>query len=124
MNDWQVEIVDKIKKMSQLKFNWDLYGAAEIRSGAIIGAVDFCSELNNYKLPKPEVVPTANGSVQFEWNRRDFAFEVEILCSNLVLIYYEDMVTREVFETQKPVERKETTTFIFKMIKRIEDSAR
>lgn len=81
MNDWSLHLENNIKKLdaiAELKSNWDLHGAPEFDKLLI----EFCKE-NLYELEdrlkvQPEIFPTNNETIQFEFKNGSDWLEIEI----------------------------------------------
>lgn len=72
----------KLDAISELKHNWDLHGAPKFNKELIA----FCKEqlyileetLNNIENIQPEIFPTVNETIQFEFKSSSDWLEVEI----------------------------------------------
>lgn len=81
MNNWSLHLENNIKKLdaiAELKSNWDLHGAPEFDKLLI----EFCKE-NLYELEdrlkvQPEIFPTNNETIQFEFENGSDWLEIEI----------------------------------------------
>lgn len=67
-------IIERLRKIANLKRGWDSYEAEPIESATIIRAIDFFSKIvvqldreRRNNLPVPFVAPLSDGGIQFEW---------------------------------------------------------
>lgn len=81
MNDLKNNI-KKLDAIAELKSNWDLHGASEFEKLLI----EFCKEklyeledrFSNIEKVQPEIFPTVNETVQFEFKNGSDWLEIEI----------------------------------------------
>ena len=85
MNDWSLHLENNIKKLdaiAELKSNWDLHGAQEFDSALIEYFKSKLYELenrfSNIEKVQPEIFPTVNKTVQFEFKNGSDWLEIEI----------------------------------------------
>lgn len=72
----------KLNAIAELKYNWDLHGAPEFNKKLI----DFCKEqllqideeFSNIENVQPEIFPTNNETIQFEFENGSDWLEIEI----------------------------------------------
>lgn len=79
------KIIDKIKLFSNLKDNWNSYGAKPLDRKVIEGAIDICKQL---QILPDEVFPCGDGSVQFEYYGEDEKYLQFNLYDNLYIDYF------------------------------------
>lgn len=81
MNDLKNNI-KKLNAISELKPNWDLHGAPEFNKSLI----EYCKEklyeledrFSNIEKVQPEIFPTVNETIQFEFKNGSDWLEIEI----------------------------------------------
>lgn len=85
MNGWSLHLENNIKKLdaiAELQSNWDLHGAPEFEKLLI----EFCKEklyeledrFSNIEKVQPEIFPTNNETIQFEFKNGSDWLEIEI----------------------------------------------
>jgi hypothetical protein len=90
--------VEKLADLSQLGENWDGYGALCPTQEAIVGAMSLALELFEEGTPLPDVFPTPNGSIQFEWSCFGLDLEIEAISNRRCIASFEDLGTGEHWE--------------------------
>ncbi len=75
---WQREAINKVIRLSELQENWDSYGTPPPCLNTINAAIDLIQILKIEDLPVPEVIPTADGGIQFEWDVMGKELEIEV----------------------------------------------
>lgn len=77
----------KLIEFAQLEPGWNGYNAAPIPAYAIQAAYEIISELDH----QPEIFPTANQSVQLEYEKKDGTYlEFEIFSPDKIKMFQED----------------------------------
>jgi hypothetical protein len=76
MPDWNWRAVSQIASMTNLRPNWDGYGAEPVSLAAIQTALGILARMT-VDVPEPYVLPTPLGGVQFEWHPRGIDLELE-----------------------------------------------
>lgn len=91
--------IKKLELISELKHNWDLYGAEPISKDLI----DIMRNLI-YKLKyQPEIFPTSCNSIQFEYdNTKGDYLEFELIDSDTVKIFKLDSKGNEEYNSCRP----------------------
>ena len=73
-----VSAVDaELAQLSQLRSNWDGYGAPPIDQEVIAASRTFIKGLPENFAPRPRVVPMSSGNLQLEWHRGGKILELE-----------------------------------------------
>ena len=70
-------ICDKLDELAMLKRGWDSYDAEPIGRQFIYAARQVAAKFPDYT-PMPAVVPSARGSLQFEWHGNGRSLELEL----------------------------------------------
>lgn len=79
MPNWLSEVDDRLHSFSQLKDNWDSYGASPIDEDLIRQAFQlFLSSNLDKDVPKPFIVPRKDGGINFEWDSKGKFLSLEI----------------------------------------------
>lgn len=81
---WLNQALAKVAKFAELPTSWDGEGGPRISATAIGRALDVLASLPESFL-KPHIAPVIGGGMQFEWETRDRALEIEILSSGEML---------------------------------------
>jgi hypothetical protein len=74
---WFREVLSRFHRLLALGDNWNGYGEQAIHEDAVKRAVNVL-DIVGVDGPRPDVVPTAAGGVQLEWEGAGFEIEVEI----------------------------------------------
>lgn len=78
------EVINRIGKFSNLSYNWDSYGAHQIKRDCIERATNFllevieCMQELSLDTPAPFAVPTPEGGIQLEWQNLNKYLEIII----------------------------------------------
>ena len=87
------EAINKLESFKELKKDWNGYNAEPFSEKLINKAL----ELLKQTTPIPEVFPTANNSIQFEWEKTGLYLEIEIFENKVEIFaqskYEEKLVT-------------------------------
>ena len=76
---WQLRVLGSVLRLRNLPQSWDTYGSPRLQYGAQESAADLIALLALDEPPLPHVSPVPGGGVQFEWEFRNRALEIEIL---------------------------------------------
>ena len=117
------EIWEEIVSFSSLSDNWDSYGALRPTKNAIIGAMKLSQLLlSNRDVPKPDVIPVANGSIQLEWSCANLDLEIEICSEVSICAYYEDHTQNVSWEEKFEYDLRKLTASITLLEERSQQS--
>jgi hypothetical protein len=83
-----------------LEPGWNSYNAAEIKPSAVIAALRLLWEAMPRGGPVPSIVPSSRGGVQLEWHTRGIELEVSFEPEGSYYVYFEDLRTQSVRETE------------------------
>jgi len=75
----KLELIEKIESFRNFKNNWNGYGAKPISKNVINRAMILAYDFE----PMQEVFPTANNSIQFEWDMNGVYIELEVFEDNI-----------------------------------------
>jgi len=87
--------LDRIEHLSRLPSGWDSYGARPLSARAVRRSFELFSSLLDDRTPEPNVIPTREGGLQFEWHRQGIDLEVTCESSGTVSYYYADSKSGE-----------------------------
>lgn len=76
--------LEKLNRIAGLEDGWDLYKATSFSNSLI----EFCRNLLFKLNRQPEIFPTANDSIQFEFKNKDDYLEIEIFDDLSHIEYY------------------------------------
>lgn len=92
---WLASTTKRLFAILALNNNWDSYGAKRI-SDRVAGATDdLLWRVMQKNTPAPQIVPSANGSIQLEWHLRGIDLEVEVESYALSRVFFEDAQNEE-----------------------------
>ncbi|HED19572.1 MAG TPA: hypothetical protein ENI74_08740 [Gammaproteobacteria bacterium] len=87
---WLNYTIARLSTLSQLRNNWDSYGALPIRLTAHMSAAQLLSLIMSDDIPLPDIVPTPSGGIQIEWHMTNIDLEVEIAANGHLSVFFED----------------------------------
>jgi len=86
---WVGRAIVKLNQLSELKDDWDSYGAKPIERNAVLMALHLIRVIHNPQIPEPTIVPLTNGGTQFEWHTAQKDLEVSLSPNGQASIYFE-----------------------------------
>ena len=100
---WLAEADAQLDAIEHLTTGWGGQGAGRPDPELIqVGRELLESLASEAGIPKPHVNPTPSGGVQFEWESASRYFEVEVVGPDQVNALYQDVVTKEQAEWERP----------------------
>ena len=72
------EVTRDVWALASLPDNWDGYGAQSVDHVAQRVAISLLVQLIGFDVPKPDILPTANGGVALEWENNQINLAIEI----------------------------------------------
>jgi hypothetical protein len=75
---WFNETMEALEQLSNLRDNWDSYGARPIKDDTIFTALDLAYRILSHDADAPIVVPTSDSGVQLEWSDNGYELEVRV----------------------------------------------
>jgi hypothetical protein len=90
---WQVRLVVRLARLSQLAANWDGFGAKPIRPDASMFALTVLRSIMRPRSPSPQVVPISDGGLQLEWHVKSIDLEIRISAPYEFELWFEDKLT-------------------------------
>jgi hypothetical protein len=87
---WLPEAKRLLIELSELPPNWDSYGGKPLSPAMRAEASALLEQIAEPGLPMPAIVPTTDGSIQFEWHERDIDLELRIRSQSLAELFFED----------------------------------
>lgn len=91
--EWFNDVLFKLTRFLFFEPNWDSYGGQRIDIECVAAALRVLDKITDRETPEPDVVPTSNGGVQFEWSEKGIEIEIEILTPTRISWDYEEIVT-------------------------------
>ena len=91
---WLPDVIYALQRCLYLDSDWDSYGARKIELYNVISAIKLLLDVIQDSTPKPIVVPTNSGGIQYEWHRNGIDLEIEI-DENRIRWFFEDTSTGE-----------------------------
>lgn len=79
-----IDNLKKINRIADLKDDWNLHGASSFSESLI----EFCRNMLLKLNRQPNIFPTANGSIQFEFENNDDYLEIEVIDDLSCIEYY------------------------------------
>ena len=99
VSDWLEQANQQLLAIKNLPAGWDSYGAYPPDAAIIDSGSRLLLAIAQEKgVPKPHVVPTNSGGVQFEWESGQRYFEIKIVDPFTVHFLFEDREARESVE--------------------------
>jgi len=100
---WFRPILRELAELLELPRNWNSYGAPPIAPRAVTRGMQVLSEvMSSGDTPCPEVTPTTQAGVQFEWHARGIDLELAIDPRGRVSALFEDRRSRQEWELEAP----------------------
>lgn len=72
------QAISDIELLALLPDNWDGYGAQPVDGIAQESAIQMLRTFMGFGVPRPDISPTSNGGVAFEWERSQVNLSLEI----------------------------------------------
>ncbi len=83
---------DRISSLGTLPQDWNTYGSPHIAQRAIQAAHRFLETGLIQGAPVPQIVPTSDGGIQFEWHLAGRRLEIEIDEEGAMEYFYVDAI--------------------------------
>lgn len=87
---WLPTAKKTLEQLRALRGNWDSYGSAPISPAMTDAAYNLLRQIVPANVPMPSIVPTSDGSVQFEWHTRGIDLEVRVLSTARIGVSFDD----------------------------------
>ena len=89
--DWMTLCQRQLDNVALLRGNWDNNGAKPVSSPVLTAARRLLACLAAAdQIPQPRVNPTRRGGVQFEWEKGQRRFELEVFAENTAELRFRD----------------------------------
>lgn len=75
--------------------NWDSYGAKRISPKVAEAVSDLLCDIMQRTTPSPQIVSSANGSIQLEWHLKGIDLEIEVKSFSKSHVFFEDAQNKE-----------------------------
>jgi len=86
---WLTAAIDEVAKLTSLPKNWDSYGGKPAGAFRASRSLAMINSLVKENTPKPIIIPTNSGAIQFEWHENGIDLEVEFKSLGIAEVYYE-----------------------------------
>lgn len=93
---WAASLVERVNDLLQDPLAWDDPFPADVKVAA--RSLHALSSLVTQQTPRPSVVPTRRGGIQFEWHIFDIDLEIEFYSNGTVGAFGFDRRAEEMFE--------------------------
>lgn len=87
---WHLVVVDNLYGILALNDNWDSYGATRFSPEVAKSVTSLLIDIMQTNTPAPQVVPSANGSVQLEWHTAGIDLEIEVKSLFAFNVFFSD----------------------------------
>ena len=81
---WHRRVLGSVLRLRHLPESWDTYGSPKLQNAAQERATELIALLAQSDPPLPNVSPVPGGGVQFEWEFRNRALEIEVLADGSI----------------------------------------
>jgi len=85
MSEGLKELNDRLNELTSLPRGWDGYNGQSVSFNCAQFAADLIEHMGVANVPKPQLVPGADGTLQLEWHTNDYDVEVDVLSPYLVI---------------------------------------
>jgi hypothetical protein len=92
---WLSQTTKALYAILALDDNWDSYGAKRISPEIASAADELLRDIMLASTPAPQVVPSANGSIQLEWHIGGIDLEIEVESLAISQVIFEDKQNEE-----------------------------
>lgn len=92
---WLDQTTTKLYAILGLDDNWDSYGSKRISSRVADAAIGLLYNIMQANTPAPQVVPSANGSIQLEWHLVGVDLDIEVESTTASKVFFEDSLNEE-----------------------------
>jgi hypothetical protein len=87
---WQIEVQQRLFKLTQLPQGWDGYSASPIRRDTGFFALEVLNKIVRGRTPIPQVVPSSVGGIQLEWHEKNIDLELHIVEPYKAELWFQD----------------------------------
>ncbi len=87
---WHMEVVNDLYSILALNDNWDSYGATRFSPEIAKAVTSLLIDIMQTNTPAPQVVPSANGSIQLEWHTAGIDLEIEVKSLFAFNVFFSD----------------------------------
>jgi hypothetical protein len=88
---WSADAERRLAWISSLPDDWDGYGAAQIEHETVRRAWAFLRRIMPPDAPAPDIGPTKDGQLQFEWHRTTCDLEIRMRSSRDFAVAFDDL---------------------------------
>jgi hypothetical protein len=95
---WLARVAEAIERLADLPENWNSYTASPVQLPAVTRSLELLRRIMPDDAAPPDVRPTADGGIQFEWTTPGMDVELEVTPEGRTLAVVEDLRTGEEWE--------------------------
>ena len=95
---WQGYAIDRLRQIIALEPNWNSYGSRQVSERLANVALQILESVMRDTTPRPSILPTPMGHIQFEWHIHGIDLEVEVVSPILLRVFFEDQRTGQEWE--------------------------
>src|SRR4029077_2111673 len=99
---WFVDVLRRLRELSQLPSNWDHHGAPPIETSDLVEALKTLTRVMAPDTPAPAIVPISSGGLQMEWHRAGLDVEIVVGLGEDNGLYLQDVATGAEWEGPTP----------------------
>jgi hypothetical protein len=120
---WLKQTNNLLYSIIGLDNNWDSYGAKRISSKVAEAVSDLLCDIMQRTTPAPQIVPSANGSMQLEWHLKGIDLEIEVKSFSKFHVFFEDAQNIELpWEGDIDVDLSKLVCYINLLTNRVQQS--
>lgn len=97
---WLQPTLQRIGELMGLPRGWDSYGAVPVDENVVVFSLTILPLIMGDATPPPQIVPTSEGGLQFDWHEGGIDLEVEIAGPFRIRAYFEDAHSVESWEKE------------------------
>ena len=116
---WVIAVAQSLNRISDLRANWDSYGARPVPQDTLEFAFKKIVDLrnDNPNLPIPLIGATVTGGVELEWHDKDLDLELHIKAPGRMSAYFNEEAVDEEWEGPVNPDLEEIEDFLTRCIK-------
>jgi hypothetical protein len=85
---WRRDVLVRLLELTQLKDNWDSYGARRPRVESAAALLAVLNSIMDPETVPPIIVPTPDGHFQAEWHRNKCDLEIEVIDPTRIVVMF------------------------------------
>jgi hypothetical protein len=92
---WHAAASGELVRLARLEPGWDGHSAKKIDRATMAFATTVIGAMMLPDVPKPSIHPLPHGGIQFEWHRRGWDVEIEVVAPNRIEVLVHDLGTAD-----------------------------